>query len=79
MPKAQYNLGFMYLKSEGVAQNYVMAYKWINLGARDPVQGDEDGARRKHIRDTLARIMTPEQLSKAENMGTIEGQIRKLI
>lgn len=30
---ARHKFGYMYLKGEGVPQDYVQAYKWLNLAA----------------------------------------------
>ena len=33
MPEAQYELGLMYYRGEGVPQDYIQASKWVNLTA----------------------------------------------
>jgi TPR repeat protein len=38
LPPAQYNLGFMYFRGQGVIQDYKEAFKWYRLSAE---QGDE--------------------------------------
>ena len=59
---AQYNLGLMYTKGQGVQQDYVQAYLWFNLAA---AQGDE-GARKD--RDILAEQMTLAQIGDAQRL-----------
>jgi TPR repeat protein len=59
---AQYNLGGMYAKGEGVPQDYILAYAWFNLA--DLSGGD--GA--KISLNKLERKMTPEQISKAQEL-----------
>ena len=59
---AQFNLGVMYNKGEGVIQDYVRAHMWGNLGASN---GNENGAK---LRDLVAKIMTPSQLEKAQDL-----------
>jgi TPR repeat protein len=59
---AQNNLGMMYFKGEGVPQDYVEAYKWYNLAA---AQGQTNAIQN---RDILARSMTPDQITKAQQL-----------
>jgi len=56
---AQYNLGVCYYKGAGVAKDYVEAYKWLLLAAR---QGDEDA--KKNI--TVLEKLTPEQIAEGQ-------------
>ncbi len=62
VPLAQLNLGVCYYKGEGVPKDYVEAYKWFNLAA---AQGEADADK---YRDILARVMTPDQISKAQQL-----------
>ncbi len=57
---AQYLLGFLYARGEGVRRDIVRAYLWFTLAAR---QGDEiaAGAAAK-----LARRMRPDQVAEAK-------------
>jgi len=48
---AQYNLGLLYAKGQGIPQNYVLAHMWFNLSA----QGNQVA---KVDRDKAARFMT---------------------
>jgi len=59
---AQYNLGVVYDNGLGVPQDRVRAYMWLNLAA---MQGRESAAT---IRDLVARLMTPVQISEAQKM-----------
>ena len=59
---AQYNLGVLYDNGLGVPQDRVRAYMWLNLAA---TQGRESAAT---IRDLVARLMTPVQISEAQKM-----------
>ena len=59
---AQYNLGVLYDNGLGVPQDRVRAYVWLNLAA---MQGRESAAT---IRDLVARLMTPVQISEAQKM-----------
>ena len=63
---SQYNLGLMYGRGLGVPQDYVQAYMWFNLAAsRLP-----PGARVEAVknRDRVAKLMTPEQVIKAQRL-----------
>ena len=60
--RAQYNLGVMYDKGQGVIQDYVLAHMWYNISANN---GNDDG---RHNRDSIAKEMTPAQISKAQDM-----------
>ena len=59
---AQFNLGVMYIKGKGVIQDYMMAHMYTNLAASNGLENAD------HIRDTLATIMTPDQIGKAQQM-----------
>ncbi len=59
---AQYNLGQMYRKGQGVTQDYVQAHMWYNLSA---AKGNKTG--RKN-RDLLAKQMTPAQIAEARRL-----------
>ena len=47
--EAQYNLGVMYRKGEGVPQSYVQAHMWFNLAATQGMEGA------KETRDSIAK------------------------
>ena len=59
---AQTNLGLMYDLGHGVIQDYVRAHMWNNLAA---INGNDNGS---NNRDSLAKEMTPTQISEAEDM-----------
>jgi TPR repeat protein len=59
---AQYNLGVMYGKGQGVPRDDVLAYMWFNLAA---AQGDPNG---KGLRDLVAKSMTREQIAEAQKL-----------
>jgi TPR repeat protein len=61
---AQYQLGVMYGKGEGVAKNNVNAYAWSSLAA---TQGEEIAARN---RESIATTITPEQRRQAEALAS---------
>jgi TPR repeat protein len=58
---AQFDLGRIYeAGQEGVAMDYVEAHKWWNIAASN---GEE---RARKSRDTVERLMTPEQIAEAK-------------
>jgi len=59
---AQYNLGLMYDKGQGVPQDYVQAHLWYNLAA---AQGTEKARR---FRDFIAEEMTLAQIAEAQRL-----------
>ncbi len=65
--EAQYNLGLMYRKGLGVAQNYVRAYGWYNLAASTFPPGKDRDQSVKN-RDIVAKKMTPAQISEAHTL-----------
>ena len=59
---SQAQLGVMYFKGQGVAQDYVYAHMWLNLAA---AQGEINAA---EIRDILSKTMLPVDVSMAQRM-----------
>lgn len=59
---AQHNLGGMYLAGRGVPTNLVRAHMWLNIAAS---LGDKVAS---ESRDTVAEVMTPEDISKAQQL-----------
>ncbi|MDA8031528.1 MAG: hypothetical protein MPK62_10485 [Alphaproteobacteria bacterium] len=57
---AQRSLGVLYVKGNGVPQNYIYAHMWYNLAASN---GDEQAG---EWRDSVASAMTPEQIAEAQ-------------
>ncbi len=65
--RAQHNLGVMYFKGRGIAQDYVQAHMWFNLAAsRHPPGEMRDKAVKE--RDLLAKRMTTAQISEAQKL-----------
>ncbi|MBM3583865.1 MAG: sel1 repeat family protein [Alphaproteobacteria bacterium] len=62
LAQAQVNLGAMYAIGQGVPQDYVQAHMWLNLGGS---AGYADSV--KH-RDTIAALMTPNQIAEARRL-----------
>jgi hypothetical protein len=60
---AQYDLGGMYERGQGVPQDYVLAYLWLNLAVSNL---PDDFMVKK--RDEVATKMTPDQLAEAQKM-----------
>lgn len=59
---AQSDLGVMYANGEGVIQDNVFAHMWFNIAAS---LGQEGAA---GYRDSLAKKMTPEDISQAQKL-----------
>ena len=60
--EAQFNLGVMYAKGEGVPQDNVIAHMWFTLAA---TKGDADASTN---RDNATALMTPAQIAEAQKM-----------
>ena len=67
--QAQMDLGVMYWRGEGVPQDFVMAYTWLDLAA-----DDETLTAAKSNQDALAQTMTPEQIEEGQKLA---GALRK--
>lgn len=61
---AQYNLAVAYLTGDGVEQDFVQAYKWFELAARN--QQQKEKARERQ--DILTKFMEPEEIKKAKEL-----------
>lgn len=59
---AQFVLGRMYFEGVGVPQDYISAYKWLNLSA---AQGEKQAVAE---RDAVSRFMTLEQIAEAQRL-----------
>ena len=59
---AQYNLGQVYRKGQGVAKNNVYAYMWADIVA---LSGDQNGVR---FREKVAKDMTSAQITLAQDL-----------
>ena len=60
---AQFNLGFMFYRGEGVSQDRVQAYAWINIAV---VQGNLDAHR--NFRNFIANSMTFDEITRAQKL-----------
>ncbi len=58
---AQLDLAKMYRDGEGVAEDYIEAYKWARLAG---------GGKGQTLCEALAKEMTPEQIAEAKRMAT---------
>lgn len=58
--EAQYQLGVMLTKGQGVAQDYVQAHKWLNIAA---ASGHAEAAK---FRGVISDLMTAEQITEAQ-------------
>ena len=52
----------MYYNGHGVPQDFVYAYKWLNLAA---AQGNDDASHNKEI---IVKKMTKEQIAEAQKL-----------
>ena len=59
---AQFNLGVMYADGQGVPEDYVLGFAWLNLAA---AQGNE---RASEYRDNLQTRMNADQIAQAQEM-----------
>ena len=59
---AQYNLGWMYHEGQGVIQDNIYAHMWWNIAA------STGHSTAKKNRDTIAKRMTPADISKAQEL-----------
>ena len=55
-------LGIMYRERTGIPQDYVQAYKWLNLST---AQVDKEAGT---LREWLAEKMTPDQIAEAQKL-----------
>jgi TPR repeat protein len=60
--EAQGNLGDCYFRGQGTTEDYVLAYKWVNLAAAHGYTGE-------HLPlSNLERFMTPEQIAQGQQL-----------
>jgi TPR repeat protein len=59
---AQYNLGYMYEKGQGVSPDEVQALMWYNLAA---IQGE---TKAKTARDRVTVLMDQKQIAEAQRL-----------
>ena len=62
--KAQYNLGTMYAKGEGVPENYIKAYMWVSLAAAFGYKDE------KKAKEVLKKRMSSEQIAEAQRLSS---------
>ena len=65
--KAQKYLGLIYVGDLGVPQDYVQAHMWLDLAASIFSPGEDRDLAVKY-RDIYAKMMTPAQISEAQNL-----------
>lgn len=58
---AQFNLGVMYARGQGVSVDYVIAYMWFNSVA----EGNEKARENEEI---MVKLMTPSQIAEAQEL-----------
>jgi uncharacterized protein len=66
LANAQFNLGLMYAKGQGVPQDYAEAPMWLNLAA-SRTSGDVQ-QKSAETRDLVARMMTAQQIAEAQRL-----------
>ena len=59
-------LGLMYDKGHGVPQDYILAYKWLNLAAARSPKRERDHVIR--LRDAVASKMSPAQIAQGQRL-----------
>ena len=59
---AQYNLGLMYAKGQGVPQDYVLAHMWWNISGSN---GYKDAVTNRNI---VEKKMSKQQIEKAQEL-----------
>jgi TPR repeat protein len=64
-PQAQLQLGKLYTIGTGVALDYVLAHKWLNVAAASGVNAAAQQ------RDLVAKLMTPEHVAEAQTAARI--------
>ena len=64
-PFAQYKLGILYVKGDGVPKDFVLAYMWFSISAGHTLSGASEADRQ---RDMLAARMTSTQIAEAKKL-----------
>ena len=72
---AEYRVGFMYDNGDGVPEDDVLAFMWLNLATAQGYYEKNDEHRirfekAEHAIDILRKELTPEQIAEAERMAT---------
>ena len=64
-PIAQYKLGILYVNGKGVPKDFILAYTWFSLSARNTISGTSEAERQ---RDMLSSRMTSSQIAEAKRL-----------
>jgi TPR repeat protein len=67
-PTAQTNPAAKYKSGTGIPKDYIEAHKWMSLAAAGAT--GENQKRFADARDSLAKVMTPEQIAEAQKRAT---------
>jgi TPR repeat protein len=62
LPSAMANLGLLHLRGQGVPQDYVLGYMWLNLSVAAGL------AEAAAIRDSVGAALRPEELAEAREL-----------
>ena len=68
-PFGQGMLGLMYDKGHGVPQDFVLAYKWLNLAAARAPKHERDYFLR--LRNAVASKMSPVQIAEGQRLAML--------
>jgi hypothetical protein len=68
-PFGQAMLGLMYDKGHGVPQEYILAYKWLNLAAARSPKRERDHVIR--LRDAVPSKMSPAQIAQGQRLAML--------
>ena len=68
---AQYNLGLMHARGQGIRKNYVEAHKWWSLAE---ASGDRSAGKNRRA---VEKLMTPEQIAEAQRRASERREVRR--
>ncbi len=68
-PFGQAMLGLLYDKGHGVLQDYILAYKWLNLAAARAPKRERDYYLR--LRNAVASKMSPDQIVAGQRLASL--------
>jgi TPR repeat protein len=68
-PFGQAMLGLMYDKGHGVPQDFILAYKWLNLAAARAPARERDYFLR--LRNAVASKMSPAQIAEGQRLAML--------
>jgi len=66
LTKSTLLLGLLYVRGQGVTQDFILAYMWLNIGASS--LSGEFGEQAATVRDRVAKKMKPGQIERAQEM-----------